>query len=166
MRRPRSITIIGIIGVGWGILGTLGGIVGAVLLAFAPDMLLELLPRASTSQLREAFKDPLFRGAGIVAVLIPLGINILLLIGSIRLLRLHPVGWWLMMVYAVLAILWAVAERVLNAALYESFRQRYQLQAHERPTAGVRVSLGLLYPVAVSFILTRRKIMKVFRQEL
>jgi hypothetical protein len=81
------------------------------------------------------------------------------------LLRLQPKGWWLMMGYATGAILWAVADRlVLNPTVYQSFRERYQIEDRTaRPVP--RFTLGLLYPTIGLYILTRPKIMSLYKQD-
>jgi hypothetical protein len=70
-----------------------------------------------------------------------------------------------MMGYATGAILWAVADRlVLNPKVYQPFRERYQIEDRTaRPVP--RFTLGLLYPVISSYILTRPKIMALYKQD-
>jgi hypothetical protein len=58
-----------------------------------------------------------------------------------------------------------VVDRViLNPTVYQSFRERYQI---DDPTARPvpRFTLGLLYPVITAYILTRPKIMALYKQE-
>jgi hypothetical protein len=109
--------------------------------------------------------DPYTRWWSVFLTGVQTALNAMLLFGAIGLLRLQPKGWWLMMGYATGAILWAVADRlVLNPTVYQSFRERYQIEDRTaRPVP--RFTFGLLYPVISSYILTRPKIMALYKQD-
>jgi hypothetical protein len=169
MRRPLSITIIGVIGVLWGFSGTVGGLGGLWVEMTMPEWFMELVKREASPEIAtifiQALGDPQVRRWSVFLTGVQTALNAMLLFGAIGLLRLQPKGWWLMMGYATGAILWAVADRlVLNPTVYQSFRERYQIE--DRTTRPVpRFTLGLLYPVISSYILTRPKIMALYKQD-
>jgi hypothetical protein len=169
MRRPLSITIIGVIGVIWGLSGTVGGLGGLWVALTTPEWLMELAKREASPEIAtifiQALGDPQVRRWSVFLTGVQTALNAMLLFGAIGLLRLQPKGWWLVMGYATGAILWAVADRlVLNPTVYQSFRERYQIEDRTaRPVP--RFTLGLLYPVISSYILTRPKIMALYKQD-
>lgn len=169
MRRPLSITIIGVIGVLWGFSGTVGGLGGLWVAMTMPGWFMELVKREASPEIAtifiQALGDPQVRRWSVFLTGVQTALNAMLLFGAIGLLRLQPKGWWLMMGYATGAILWAVADRlVLNPTVYQSFRERYQIEDRTaRPVP--RFTLGLLYPVISSYILTRPKIMALYKQD-
>ena len=169
MQRPRSITVIGIIGVIWGLVGTIGGLGGMLALLTAPEWFMAWLKREASPELATHFTqvigDPYTRWWSVFLTGVQTALNAMLLFGAIGLLRLQPKGWWLMMGYATGAILWAVVDRlVLNPTVYQSFRERYQIEDRTaRPVP--RFTLGLLYPTIGLYILTRPKIMSLYKQD-
>jgi len=169
MSRPRSIMIIGIIGVIWGLGGTLAGLGGLLIILTTPDWFMTLVRREAEPELAKVFtqalSDPEVRRWSFLLTAIQTGLNAMLLFGAIGLLRLQPKGWRLMMGYATGALLWAVADRViLNPTVYQSFRERYQIE--DRTARHVpRFTLGLLYPALSMYFLTRPKIRALYKQE-
>jgi hypothetical protein len=169
MQRPRSITIIGVIGVLWGFSGTVGGLGGLWVAMTMPEWLMELVKREASPEIAtifiQALGDPQVRRWSVFLTGVQTALNAMLLFGAIGLLRLQPKGWWLMMGYIIGAIFWAVVDRlVLDPKVYQPFRERYQIEDRTaRPVP--RFTLGLLYPVISSYILTRPKIMALYKQD-
>lgn len=169
MQRPLSITIIGVIGVLWGFSGTVGGLGGLWVAMTMPEWLMELVKREASPEIAtifiQALGDPQVRRWSVFLTGVQTALNAMLLFGAIGLLRLQPKGWWLVMGYATGAILWAVVDRlVLDPKVYQPFRERYQIEDRTaRPVP--RFTLGLLYPAISSYILTRPKIMSLYKQD-
>lgn len=169
MQRPRSITVIGIIGVIWGLSGTIGGLGGMLVILTAPEWFMALLKREASPELATLFTqvigDPYTRWWSVFLTGVQTALNAMLLFGAIGLLRLQPKGWWLMTGYITGAIFWAVADRLLlNPTVYQSFRERYQIE--DRTTRPVpRFTFGLLYPAISAYILTRPRIMALYKQD-
>ena len=162
MKRPLSVTIIGVIGVLWGFVGTVGGIAVLFLLMMS-DRFTDWLRLIASPDMLNALKDPDLRRWNYILLVVQTGLNALLFFGAVCLLRLQPKGWWMVMGYAAAALLWAVADRViLDRTVYETFRQRYKMERTERPR--FRLMLGLLYPVLASYFLTRPRIMALYKQ--
>ena len=59
MSRPRSIMIIGIIGVIWGLGGTLAGLGGLLIILTTPDWFMNLLRREAEPELVRVFTQAL-----------------------------------------------------------------------------------------------------------
>jgi hypothetical protein len=148
----------------------LAGLAGLlVILTTRLSGLWRLLKREASPEIATIFTqvigDPYTRWWSVFLTGVQTALNAMLLFGAIGLLRLQPKGWWLMMGYATGAIFWAVADRlVLNPTVYQPFRERYQIEDRTaRPVP--RFTLGLLYPVISSYILTRPKIMALYKQD-
>ncbi|MEJ5384020.1 MAG: hypothetical protein WHS44_03975 [Fimbriimonadales bacterium] len=168
MQRPLSITIIGVIGVVWGLLGTLSGIGGLYITVATPEWFTEFVRRSDSpeaSLFLQAMRDSEVRLWRLLSLTVQTGLNALLFFGAIGLLRLQPRGWWLMTGYIIGALLWLVVDRIiLNETVYEGFRQRYQIEDRTaRPVP--RLLLGALYPTISAYFLTRPKIMALYKQE-
>jgi hypothetical protein len=135
----------------------------------APEWFMELVKREASPEIAtifiQALGDPQVRRWSVFLTGVQTALNAMLLFGAIGLLRLQPKGWWLVMGYATGAILWAVVDRlVLDPKVYQPFRERYQIEDRTaRPVP--RFTLGLLYPVISSYILTRPKIMALYKQD-
>jgi hypothetical protein len=134
-----------------------------------PEWFMELVKREASPEIATIFiarlGDPQVRRWSVFLTGVQTALNAMLLFGAIGLLRLQPKGWWLVMGYATGAILWAVVDRlVLDPKVYQPFRERYQIEDRTaRPVP--RFTLGLLYPVISSYILTRPKIMALYKQD-
>jgi len=55
MQRPLSITIIGIIGVIWGLAGTIAGLGGMLIILTAPEWFMDWVKRAASPELATLF---------------------------------------------------------------------------------------------------------------
>ncbi|MDW8107559.1 MAG: hypothetical protein RMK45_08780 [Armatimonadota bacterium] len=163
LRRPRSMTIIGWIGVLWGAVALPVGVVALFYFFTMPEWFTEWLRgRVAPEYLSALEKDNAYRMWAIWRTAIQMGLTVLLFVGSIHLLRLRPLGWQLMMVYVVLAFLWAGADRFAFESTYARFREAHALPPQARP--GIRLTPGLLYPAVASFFLTRPKVAEAYRQ--
>lgn len=164
MRVPTSIRVIGLIGVVWGVAAMLLGLVGGVAMLVAHEWLASIAREMLSERYLQALENADFRRTGAVVLWIQAGIATVLLVGSAQLLRLKPIGWRLMMIYAVLAIAWAVVDRlVLDTAVYARYRQALNLQSREQPAP--RLLPGYLFPLLVSYFLTRPKIAELYGQD-
>jgi len=169
MQRPRSLTVIGVIGVIWGLSGTIAGLGGMLVILTAPEWFMDWVKREASPELAMPFTrvigDSQARQWSVFLTGVQTALNAILLCGAIGLLRLQPKGWWLMMGYITGALLWGAVERfVLDPTVYKSFRERYQIEDRTARPA-MRISLGTLYLAVGAFILTRPKIMALYRQD-
>lgn len=163
MKRPLSIIVIGVIGALWGAYASLLGTVGAYCLFAMPDWFVNAAREVVSSRYLESLEHEGFRRTGALLTAVQAGLSLLLLIGSVQLLRLKPGGWKLMIAYILLSIVWAVADRVLDATVRERYRQELNLRKRDRPD--IRLAPGLLFPIAASYFLTRPKIAELYGQD-
>ncbi|MDW8052107.1 MAG: hypothetical protein RMJ83_06475 [Armatimonadota bacterium] len=163
LRRPRSITIIGWIGVLWGAVALPAGVVALFYFFAMPEWFTEWLrERVVPEYLSALEKDSAYWMWAIGRTAIQAGLAALLFTSSIHLLRLRPLGWQLMMVYVVLTLAWEVMDRIILEPTYARFREVHALPSQARP--GIRLTPGLLYSVIASFFLTRPRVAEAYRQ--
>ncbi|MCS6918839.1 MAG: hypothetical protein NZM28_03635 [Fimbriimonadales bacterium] len=163
MKRPLSMIIIGIVGALWGAYASLIGFVGAYCLLAMPDWFVNTAREMMSSRYLEALQHEGFRRTGAILTLVQAALALLLVVGSVQLLRFKPIGWRLMMVYVVLAIVWAVADRVLDSTVRERYRQELRLLRRDRPD--IRLLPGILFTAVAGYFLTRPKIAELYGQE-
>ncbi|MFN7019272.1 MAG: hypothetical protein ACK4RG_08400 [Fimbriimonadales bacterium] len=163
MRTPTSIKVIGIVGLVWGTVAAPFALLSGLAMLVLPEAFISLASQMFSPQYVQALENDNFRHTGGLVMLVQGGIALLLLIGSVQLLRLKPVGWRLMMIYVIAAIGWGVADRVLNATVYEGYRHSLSLSKSERPAP--RALPGILFPAIAAYFLTRPKIAELYRQD-
>ncbi|GBC92176.1 hypothetical protein HRbin15_00640 [bacterium HR15] len=169
MSRPTAVTVIGVIGIVLGILGLCGGLCG---LAAGPlaGTFAEMAPPDAQSPQMQLLKDPTYMRLTVLQSLVGVVLAIALLVSAIMLLRMSPLGYNLMIVYSVIAILWTLVSLVLAFTVMNSIQQRV---LGSTPEAGAAMAGGLIggflgaavsiiYPVVVLIVLTRPAIKERF----
>lgn len=162
LQRPRSMTVIGVIGLLWGSATALMGLIATYGLIVMPDWFAEFLRERVSPEYWRALQDDGFRRWGIWRTGTTTLFSLLLVVGAVRLLRLEPRGWQLMMAYVVLVFLWAAGELVADFRVYSHYRQVYNLRPTDRP--GFRLMPGLIYPAIAAYFLTRPKVAEAYQQ--
>lgn len=168
-------TVIGVISLVYACLGMLCAVGIAISSAFT-EWLMELA-RMNVEM------PPIMKIIGVISAVLMLGLGILMIVGSVRLMRRMRTGVKLLQIWAllrvgllvlgiVLSIFMAPTQLAFERSMHEA-RQQRQVEAGHTPdempsdaelwrssmiAAGVRSALWAIYPVFIIFYLSRRKI--------
>lgn len=160
MTRPTAVTVIGVLGIVFSVLGLCCSIFGGLGLAAVLGMGEALTAQAGAeSPELSALNSPTFRIYTLVSLVIGIVFGVWLLIGSIMLLRMLPIGWSLMVAYAAVAILWSIVDTVLTLTVLSN------VAAVAGAGRLFGFVIGLIYPIAVLIVLTRPTIKQAFQQQ-
>lgn len=156
--RPTAVTVIGILGIVFGILGLCCNlVVGAA--SFLPA-LGEMAQQSgeSTEELQALLDNPALLRLTTVSSVLGLLLSLWMIIASILLLQMKPIGHTLMLANAVVQILWVVVRTFLE--MWIGGEQMLMVQS----VAGAVIAL--VFPIAVLIVLTRPNIKGAFQSGL
>lgn len=156
--RPTAVTVIGILGIVFGILGLCCNfVVGAA--SFLPA-LGEMAQQSgeSTEELQALLDNPALLRLTTVSSVLGLLLSLWMIIASILLLQMKPIGHTLMLANAVVQILWVVVRTFLE--MWIGGEQMLMVQS----VAGAVIAL--VFPIAVLIVLTRQNIKGAFQSGL
>ena len=113
--RPTAITEIGIIGIVLGILGLCCNIVGIVGAGSLP-MLAEMAQQSGeqSPELQQMLNNPALMRYTMVSAVVGLVLSVWMVVASILLLGMKPIGYTLMLSNAVVLLLWESWARLLG----------------------------------------------------
>lgn len=158
--RPPSVLVIGILGIVLGLLGIC--CMGFVLLGAGFIGSIAEGSTASTDPSVQFLMDPTYRRFTIFSAVLWIVFSIWLIIGSILFIQLKPIGWTLMVAYAILSISFALLSVALDFTLLAPVYERYQASRSPAESIGT-VIVGLIYPIAVLIVATRPAIKERFQ---
>jgi len=123
--RPTAITVIGIIGIVLGILGLCCNIVGIVGAGSLP-MLAEMAQQSGeqSPELQQMLNNPALMRYTMVSAIVGLVLSVWMIVASILLLGMKPLGYTLMMANAVVLLLWAIVGTIVGIAIVGAGRAR------------------------------------------
>jgi hypothetical protein len=191
-RRPASIQVIGILHLVFGGFGLLGGLCAGVTQAIGPANFMPTMPpppagaQAPPIPLDMAprlqrFLDaeiPFYTGTLLIQTILGLVLSVMLIVAGIGLLFVKPWSRKLSLVYAISSVLFQLAGMVFTIAFVLPATNKFYLQLEQEfPRVGplfafsrasmwagmVFVPLGLVYPIVVFVLLTRRKVIEAFQ---
>jgi len=153
--RPTGVTVIGILGIILGLFGLCGSLCGAASVWMLPQ-LAELAQQSGeqSAELKAIVDNPAAMRFVLVGSIVGALLGLWLLIASVMLLGMKPVGYTLMMAYAVVSILWSIVSTGISVAV---------MGAPSNPISLIGTIAGLIYPVAVLIVLTRPNIKEAFQ---
>lgn len=156
--RPVAVTVIGILGIIWGILGICCSASALGLVGFLPQMAEITQQQGQSSQEVQTFlqNQAAYRLAlvgGVIGILLSLW----LLIASILLMRMSPTGYTLMMVNAGITIVWSLVEMALSFVVLQG-------DPATMISAPLALIMRLALPVAILIVLTRPNIKEAFQR--
>jgi pheromone shutdown protein TraB len=151
--RPTAITVIGIIGIVLGILGLCCNIVGIVGAGSLP-MLAEMAQQSGeqSPELQQMLNNPALMRYTMVSAIVGLVLSVWMIVASILLLGMKPIGYTLMLSNAVVLLLWAIVGTIVGIAIVGM-----------EPTSLISVPFQIAFPVAVLIVLTRPNIKEAFQ---
>jgi pheromone shutdown protein TraB len=151
--RPTAITVIGIIGIVLGILGLCCNIVGIVGAGSLP-MLAEMAQQSGeqSPELQQMLNNPALMRYTMVSAVVGLVLSVWMIVASILLLGMKPIGYTLMLSNAVVLLLWAIVGTIVGIAIVGA-----------DATSFIGVPLQIAFPVAVLVVLTRPNIKEAFQ---
>jgi pheromone shutdown protein TraB len=151
--RPTAVTVIGIIGIVLGILGLCCNIVGMVGAGSLP-MLAEMAQQSGeqSPELQQMLNNPALMRYTMVSAVAGLVLSVWMIVASILLLGMKPIGYTLMMANAVVQLLWAIVGTIVGIAIVGA-----------QPSSFISLPFQIAFPVAVLIVLTRPNIKAAFQ---
>ena len=151
--RPTAVTVISIIGIVLGILGLCCNIVGMVGAGLLP-MLAEMAQQSGeqSPELQQMLNNPALMRYTMVSAIVGLVLSVWMIVASILLLGMKPIGYTLMMANAVVQLLWAIVGTIVGIAIVGA-----------DATSFIGVPIQIAFPVAVLIVLTRPNIKEAFQ---
>ncbi len=157
--RPTAVLVLGILGILFGVLGLCCNLVTAGSSGFLSAVSESLPAEQRGSPDVQMLSDPTFARYLLVFSGIGTLLSFLLVVSSILLLQMKPVGYTLMMttcsLLVVSLLVQMVSELTLLAPIYEKYGQSPRWWGYLLP---------FLYPVVALIVLTRPSIKEAFRQ--
>jgi len=151
--RPTAITVISIIGIVLGILGLCCNLVGLGAAGSLP-MLAEMAQQSgeSADELQQMLNNPRLMRFTMVSAVLGLVLSVWMIVASILLLGMKPIGYTLMLSNAVVLLLWAIVSTIAGIAIVGA-----------DATSFIGVPIQIAFPVAVLVVLTRPNIKEAFQ---
>ncbi len=151
--RPTAVTVIGIIGIVLGILGLCCNLVGLGAAGLLP-MLAETAQQSGeqSPELQQMLNNPALMRYTMVSAIVGLVLSVWMIVASILLLGMKPIGYTLMLSNAVVQLLWAIVGTIAGIAIVGM-----------KPTSLISVPFQIAFPVAVLVVLTRPNIKEAFQ---
>jgi hypothetical protein len=151
--RPTAVTVIGIIGIVLGILGLCCNLIGLGAAGSLP-MLAEMAQQSGeqSPELRQVLENPALMRYTMVSAVVGLVLSVWMIVASILLLGMKPIGYTLMLSNAVVRLLWAIVGTIVGIAIVGM-----------KPTSLISVPFQIAFPVAVLIVLTRPNIKAAFQ---
>lgn len=156
--RPTGVTVIGILGIVFGIMGLCCNLVGFGAASFLPA-LGEMVQQSgeTTEELQALLDNPALMRFTAVSSVLGLLFSLWMIIASILLLQMKSLGYTLMLANAVVQILWAIVRTLVEMWLMGS-----QIQMAQSAVGAV---IALAFPIVVLIVLTRPNIKAAFQSE-
>ena len=151
--RPTAVTVIGIIGTVLGLLGLCCNLIGLGAAGLLPQ-LAELAQQSGdqSPELQQVLENPALMRYTMVSAVVGLVLSVWMIVASILLLGMKPIGYTLMMANAVVQLLWAIVSTVVGIAIVGA-----------QPSSLISLPFQIAFPVAVLVVLTRPNIKAAFQ---
>ncbi len=157
--RPTAVLVLGILGIVVGVLGLCCNTFAAAGSGFLAGMS-EMLPAEQRNAPEmQMLKDPTFSRYVLGSAIIYVILSLLLLVGSILLLQVKPIGYTLVMTTSGLMVVWTIVSIILEMTVMAPIYQRY----NQSPSPWANL-FYLIYPIIAFIVLTRPTIKEAFRE--
>jgi hypothetical protein len=123
--RPTAVTVIGIIGIVLGLLGVCCNLAGIGAAGMLPQ-LAELVQQSGeqSGELQQLVNNPAFMRFTMISSVLGIVLSLWLIVASILLLGMKPLGYTLMMANVVVLLLWAIVGTIVGIAIVGAGRAR------------------------------------------
>jgi len=150
--RPTGVTVIGILGIVLGLLGVCCNLAGIGAAGMLPQ-LAELAQQSGeqSGELQQMVNNPAFMRFTMISGVLGLLLSLWLIIASILLLGMKPIGYTLMMANAVVLLLWTIVSTIVEIAIVGA-----------EPSSFISLPFLIAFPIAVLIVLTRPNIKAAF----
>jgi len=151
--RPTAVTVIGIIGIVLGILGLCCNLLGLVGAGALP-MLAEMAQQSGeqSAELQQMLNNPAQMRYTMVGAIVGLALSVWMIIASILLLGMKPIGYTLMLANAGVWVAWTIVSTIVGVALVGA-----------DPSTFITALILMVFPVVVLVVLTRPNIKEAFQ---
>jgi len=151
--RPTAVTVISIIGIVLGILGLCCNLVGLGAAGSLP-MLAEMAQQSGeqSAELQQMLNNPALMRYTMVSAIVGLVLSVWMIVASVLLLGMKPIGYTLMMTNAGVQLAWAIVGTIVGIAIVGA-----------DATSLISVPFQIAFPVAVLIVLTRPNIKEAFQ---
>jgi len=150
--RPTAVTVISIIGIVLGILGLCRNLLGLGAAGVLPQ-LAEIAQQSGgqSPELQQMLNNPALMRFTMVSAIVGLVLSVWMIVASILLLGMKPIGYTLMMANAGVQLAWAIVGTIVGIAIVGA-----------DATSLISVPFQIAFPVAVLIVLTRPNIKAAF----
>jgi pheromone shutdown protein TraB len=151
--RPTAVTVIGIIGIVLGILELCCNIVGMVGAGSLP-MLAEMAQQSGeqSPELQQMLNNPALMRYTMVSAIVGLVLSVWMIVASILLLGMKPIGYTLMLANAGIWVAWTLVSTIVGVAMVGA-----------DPTSFITALIQMVFPIIVLIVLTRPNIKEAFQ---
>ena len=151
--RPTAVTVIGIIGIVLGILGLCCNLVGLGAAGSLP-MLAEMAQQSGeeSPELQQMLNNPALMQYTMVSAIVGLVLSVWMIVASILLLGMKPIGYTLMLANAGVWVAWTIVSTLVGVVL-----------GLTDPCTIITALILMVFPVVVLIVLTRPNIKEAFQ---
>lgn len=151
--RPTAITVIGIIGIVLGILGLCCNLIGLGAAGSLP-MLAEMAQQSGeqSPELQQMLNNPALMRYTMVSAVVGLVLSVWMIVASILLLGMKPIGYTLMLANAGIWVAWTLVRTIVGVAMVSA-----------DPTSFITALILMVFPIIVLIVLTRPNIKEAFQ---
>ena len=151
--RPTAVTVIGIFGIVLGLLGTCCYLFGTIGAGALP-MLAELAQQSGeqSPELRQVLENPALMRYTMVSAVVGLVLSVWMVVASILLLGMKPIGYTLMLANAGIWVAWTLVSTIVGVAMVGA-----------DPTSFITALILMVFPIIVLIVLTRPNIKEAFQ---
>jgi pheromone shutdown protein TraB len=151
--RPTAITVIGIIGIVLGLLGLCCNLIGLGAAGSLP-MLAEMAQQSGeqSPELQQMLNNPALMRYTMVSAVVGLVLSVWMIVASILLLGMKPIGYTLMLANAGIWVAWTLVRTIVGVAMVSA-----------DPTSFITALILMVFPIIVLIVLTRPNIKEAFQ---
>jgi hypothetical protein len=151
--RPTAVTVISIIGIVLGLLGLCCNLIGLGAAGSLP-MLAEIAQQSGeqSPELQQMLNNPRLMRFTMVSAVLWLVLSVWMIVASILLLGMKPIGYTLMLANAGIWVAWTLVRTIVGVAM-----------VGDDPSTFITALILMVFPIIVLIVLTRPNIKAAFQ---